>query len=258
MDLSLQNINVTLSDKHIISEVSLETKKGEFVGIIGPNGSGKSTLLRTVYRVIKPDSGAIFLDGKDLKNIRLDDSAKKMGVVGQFNHLNFDLTVFEMVIMGRTPHKRLLGADTAEDYQIALEALRKVGMENYGDRSFATLSGGEKQRVILARALTQQPQILVLDEPTNHLDIKYQLQLLTLVKSLGIGVLAALHDLSLSAMYCDKLYVMKEGKIVAHGHPKQILTPELIRDVYEITCTVQENAHTGYLSIVYDPTPRYA
>lgn len=258
MDLSLRDIDVTLCNQSIISQVSLDAKQGEFVGIIGPNGSGKSTLLRTVYRVIKPDSGAIFLGNKNLKNVKLADSAKQMGVVGQFNHLNFDLTVFEMVMMGRTPHKQLLGADTDEDYQIAAEALRKVGMEKQADRNFLTLSGGEKQRIILARALTQQPQILVLDEPTNHLDIKYQLELLSLVKSLGIGVLAALHDLSLSAMYCDKLYVMKEGKIIASGPPKQVLTPELIREVYEIDCSIQENVNTGYLSIIYYPTPRYA
>lgn len=258
MDLSLRDINVTLCKKQIISNVSLEANNGEFVGIIGPNGSGKSTLLRTVYRVIKPDHGAIFLGGKDLSNIKLADSAKHIGVVGQFNHLNFDLTVFEMVMMGRSPHKQLLGGDTDEDYQIALEALCKVGMEKCSDHNFLTLSGGEKQRVILARALTQQPKILVLDEPTNHLDIKYQLELLSLVKSLGIGVLAALHDLSLSAMFCDKLYVMKDGKVIACGEPKQILTPELIRDVYEIDCTIQENANTGYLSIVYYPTTRYA
>lgn len=258
MDLSLQDINVTLCKKQIISNVSLDARNGEFVGIIGPNGSGKSTLLRTVYRVIKPDTGAIFFGGKDLTTIKLADSAKHMGVVGQFNHLNFDLTVFEMVMMGRSPHKRLLGGDTDEDYQIALEALCKVGMEKYSDHNFLTLSGGEKQRVILARALTQQPKILVLDEPTNHLDIKYQLELLSLVKSLGVGVLAALHDLSLAAMFCDKLYVMKDGKVIACGEPKQILTPELIREVYEIDCTIQENANTGYLSIVYYPTTRYA
>lgn len=258
MDLSLRDISVTLCKKQIISNVSLDANNGEFVGIIGPNGSGKSTLLRTAYRVIKPDHGAIFLGGKDLSNIKLADSAKQMGVVGQFNHLNFDLTVFEMVMMGRSPHKRSLGGDTDEDYQIALEALHKVGMEKVSEHNFLTLSGGEKQRVILARALAQQPKVLVLDEPTNHLDIKYQLELLSLVKSLGIGVLAALHDLSLSAMFCDKLYVMKEGKVIACGEPKQILTPELIRDVYEIDCTIQENANTGYLSIVYYPATRYA
>lgn len=253
MDLSINNLNVKIGYANIIHDVSLQVRKGEFVGVIGPNGSGKSTLLRTVYRIVKPHSGTILLDGIDLRNIKLSESAKKISVVGQFNHLSFDFSVFEMVLMGRTPHKGLLTADTPEDYNIALEALKKVGMENYANRSFSTLSGGEKQRIILARALAQQPCILILDEPTNHLDIKYQLQLLSIVKSLGIGILAALHDLSLAAMYCDKLYVLKDGAIVACGPPKQILTPKLVRDIYEIDCSIQENEKTGYLSFTYFP-----
>jgi len=258
MDLTLRNINVELGQKKIVEEVSLDVGKGDFVGIIGPNGSGKSTLLRTIYRITKPSSGSILLDGKDLKNIKLSESAKKMGVVGQFNTMNFDFTVFELVLMGRTPHKNILGADAPQDYDITLEALKKVGMENYAQRSFSTLSGGEKQRIILARALAQQPQLLILDEPTNHLDIKYQLQLLSIVKSLDIGVLAALHDLSLAAMYCTKLYVLKDGKVVVSGPPNTILTPKLVRDVYEIDCAIKEDPHTGYLSITYFPECQHA
>ncbi|MDF2634748.1 MAG: Iron-chelate-transporting ATPase [Pelosinus sp.] len=258
MDLVLNNINVKLGDKNIIQDISLAVARGEFVGIIGPNGSGKSTLLRTIYRIIQPNSGSILLDGKNLKDVKLAESAKKMGVVGQFNTINFDFSVFDMVMMGRTPHKSLLGSDTPEDYEIAMEAIQKVGMEKHAYRSFSTLSGGEKQRIILARALAQQPQLLILDEPTNHLDIKYQLQILSIVKSLGIGVLAALHDLSLAAMYCHKLYVLKEGNVVASGVPNEILTPELVRDVYEIECDIHENPDTGYLAITYYPTCRHA
>lgn len=253
MNLALKNITVKLNNQSIIHDVSIAVEQGKFVGLIGPNGSGKSTLLRTAYRVIKPDSGVVVLDNEKLHNIRLIDSAKKIGVVGQFNTVNFDFNVFDMVMMGRTPHKSLLGADNQQDYDIALAALQKVGMEKYSQRSFATLSGGEKQRVLLARALAQQPQILILDEPTNHLDIKYQLELLSIVKHLGIGVLAALHDLSLAAMYCDKLYVLKDGAVSASGAPKEILTPELVRSVYEIECDIKENPDTGCLAITYYP-----
>lgn len=258
MDLILKDINVTIGSRNIIQDISLAVAKGEFVGIIGPNGSGKSTLLRTIYRIIQPNSGTILLDGQNLKQIKLSESAKKMGVVGQFNTVNFDFTVFDMVMMGRTPHKSLLGSDTPADYQIAMEAIQKVGMEQHAHRSFSTLSGGEKQRIILARALAQQPQLLILDEPTNHLDIKYQLQILSIVKSLGIGVLAALHDLSLAAMYCHKLYVVKDGQVVTSGAPNKILTPELVRDVYEIECDIHENPSTGYLAITYYPACRHA
>jgi len=258
MDLVLKNINVKLGNRNIIQDISLAVAKGEFVGIIGPNGSGKSTLLRTIYRIIQPNSGTILLDGQNLKQVKLSESAKKMGVVSQFNSINFDFTVFDMVMMGRTPHKSLLGSDTPDDYEIAMEAIQKVGMEQHVHRSFSTLSGGEKQRIILARALAQQPQLLILDEPTNHLDIKYQLQILSIVKSLGIGVLAALHDLSLAAMYCHKLYVLKDGNVITSGIPDKILTSELVRDVYEIECDIHKNPNTGYLAITYYPTCRHA
>lgn len=258
MDLKVSNLSIEFDKKNIINDVSLAVKNGEFVGMIGPNGSGKSTLLRTIYRIIEPSTGTILLDGENLKKIKLTDSAKKMGVVGQFNTINFDFTVFEMVLMGRTPHKKSLENDNVHDYELATHALRQVGMENYARRSFSTLSGGEKQRILLARALAQEPELLILDEPTNHLDIKYQLQILSIVKSLGIGVLAALHDLSLAAMYCDKLYVLKAGKVITCGKPKEILTSKLIQDVYEIECDIKENPATGYLAITYYPTYRHA
>ncbi|CUH94883.1 hypothetical protein P22_0949 [Propionispora sp. 2/2-37] len=256
MNIALEHIDVNLGEQKIVRDVSLAVNKGEFVGIIGPNGSGKSTLLRTLYRIIRPSGGTIWFDGEDMKSVKLADSAKKMGVVGQFNTVNFDFTVFEMVMMGRTPHKKLWGSDTARDYQIVWEAICKVGMEKYAERRFSTLSGGEKQRIVLARALAQQPGLLVLDEPTNHLDIKYQLQILSIVKALGIGVLAALHDLSLAAMYCTRLYVLKGGEVVASGRPQEILTPELVREVYEIECDIKVNPDTGYLAITYLPLCR--
>jgi iron complex transport system ATP-binding protein len=251
MELALKNVDVSIGRQKIVQDVTLSVNKGEFVGIIGPNGSGKSTLLRAVYRLIKPSRGAIFLNRENLNNIKLAESARKMGVVGQFNTVNFDFSVLDMVMMGRTPHKQMFGANNREDYQIAWAALEQVGMAGYAQRGFSTLSGGEKQRIVLARALAQQPQILILDEPTNHLDIKYQLQILSIVKSLGIGILAVLHDLSLAAMHCNKLYVLKEGVVAASGAPEKILTPELIRDVYEIDCDIRKNPDTGYWSISY-------
>ncbi|WP_110955791.1 ABC transporter ATP-binding protein [Anaerosinus massiliensis] len=253
MDLTLQDVEVTIAKKKIIKSISLAVDKGAFVGIIGPNGSGKSTLLKAVYRVLKPSNGTILFGGEDMKHIPLHTSAKQLGVVGQFNTVNFDFSVMEMVLMGRTPHKKFFHADTQEDYKIALQALEQVGMQEAADRQFVTLSGGEKQRIVLARALVQQPQFLVLDEPTNHLDIKYQLQLLSIVKSLGIGTLAALHDLNLAAMYCTKLYVLKNGCLIADGTPQEVLTKERIRDIYEIDCDVNLDTHTGFLSIVYHP-----
>lgn len=248
MKLSIENIDVTLGNKLIVQDACIKVNKGEFVGLIGPNGSGKSTLLKTVYRVCKPKSGVMYLDGKNLLTMTIKDMACELGVVSQFNNVAFDIKVEDMVLMGRSPHKKMLEQDNEDDYKIVREMLHKVDMIHYAKRSFSTLSGGEKQRVLLARALAQKVELLILDEPTNHLDIKYQIQILNLVKSLGITVLVALHDLNLAAAYCDKLYVMQNGVVVANGKPNDILTQQLIKDVYEVDCTIHTKEEPIYIT----------
>ncbi|WP_282935188.1 ABC transporter ATP-binding protein [Paenibacillus sp. RC67] len=257
MELKVSDIAVSLSGTDIVKNISLQVGSGKFVGIIGPNGCGKSTLLKSIYKVLKPRKGSVFLDDRDVVKSSPKSIFRKMAVVGQFNDMSFDFTVHEMVMMGRTPHKHLMESDRKEDYGIVNEALQKVDLLGYSDRSYSTLSGGEKQRVILARAIAQQPEFLVLDEPTNHLDIKYQLQILSIVKSLRIATLAALHDLSLAAMYCDVLYVVKGGRVVASGRPDEVLTKELIRQVYEIDCEIYTHPINGRLAISYSP-PAYS
>lgn len=253
MNLNAEHISVSLTGADIVKDISIRVENKQFVGIIGPNGCGKSTLLKSIYKVIKPQKGTVFLGDKDVIKSSARIVSKEMGVVGQFNDLSFDFTVQEMVMMGRTPHKQLMEADTMQDYQIVADALERVDLTEYANRSYLTLSGGEKQRVILARAIAQEPKFLVLDEPTNHLDIKYQIQILTVVKSLNIGVLAALHDLPMASVYCDMLYVIKDGKIIASGSPKEVLTKKLIRQVYEIDCEIYTNPITGNLAIAYLP-----
>ncbi|WP_032122427.1 ABC transporter ATP-binding protein [Clostridium amazonitimonense] len=253
MNLKVDNIDVVLSGTNIVKDISLYVESGQFVGIIGPNGCGKSTLLKSIYKVIKPKQGSIFLDGEDVLKSSPKSISKRMSVVGQFNDLSFDFTVHEMVMMGRTPHKHLMESHNKEDYKIVDAALEKVDLLSYSDRSYLTLSGGEKQRVILARAIAQEPKFLVLDEPTNHLDIKYQLQILSIVKSLKVGTLAALHDLPLAATYCDILYVVKNGEIVTYGKPDEILTKELVKKVFEIDCEIYVNPVTGGLAMAYIP-----
>lgn len=251
MNLTAEHLSITLAGTDIVKDISLSVENGQFVGLIGPNGCGKSTLLKSIYKVIKPQKGLVFLGEKDVLKSSARVISKEMGVVGQFNELSFDFTVHEMVMMGRTPHKHLMESDSLKDYDIVADALERVHLSAYADRSYLTLSGGEKQRVILARAIAQQPEFLILDEPTNHLDIKYQLQILSVVKSLNIGVLAALHDLSMASVYCDILYVIKQGEVLASGRPKDILTNELIRQVYDINCEVYSNPITGDLAIAY-------
>jgi iron complex transport system ATP-binding protein len=163
--------------------------------------------------------------------------------------------VGEVVAMGRTPHKGMLAADTAADAEIVAAALRRVHMRAFAERQFNTLSGGEKQRVLVARALAQQPRFLVLDEPTNHLDIHYQLEILELVKSLGITTLITLHDLNLAAAYCQRLYMLQAGRLVASGAPEEVLTPERLREVFLVDTVVGRHPVTGALQLAFVPTP---
>ena len=170
MKITTEDIQVGFHARQILKGISIESKDKELVGIIGPNGSGKSTLLKCIYRILKPDAGAVYLDGEELHSMSVKSSARKMAVVAQHNYYNFDFTVREVVLMGRAPHKKTLERDNAKDYQIVDEALKTVQMETFADRTFSTLSGGEQQRVAIARALITSPAVIFADEPTGNLD----------------------------------------------------------------------------------------
>ena len=238
MEVQIQNVQVSIGAKEIVRGVSMVAAGRQMVGIIGPNGSGKSTLLKAVYRVLRPSGGAILLDGQSVDQMPLRASAQKMAVMAQVNEFSFDFTVEKMVYMGRTPYKRLMEPDNETDAEAVEEAIRITGIDHLRHRFFSTLSGGEKQRVLIARALAQRTQVLILDEPTNHLDIKYQLQLMDIVKGLHCTVLAAIHDLNIAAMYCDYLYALQGGLVVGEGAPGDLLTPALIRAVYDVDAEV--------------------
>ncbi|MGL5755961.1 MAG: ABC transporter ATP-binding protein [Paraclostridium sp.] len=251
MKLEAKDIEVILNKNNILNGIDIKVGNKEFIGVIGPNGSGKSTLLKCLYRNLRPNNGIIFIDNKDIDQISMKESAKKIGVVAQHNNHSFDFSVLDMVLMGRSPYKKLMDRDTKEDYDIVYEAIDKVNIRHLVDRSFNSLSGGEQQRVILARALAQKTQCLILDEPTNHLDIKYQLQLMEIVKKLEIEVIAAIHDLNIAAMYCDKIYVLKDGKIIAYGTPEEVLTKSLIKEVYGVDAKVIKDKEDDSINIVY-------
>ena len=251
MELSAQGMDVSIGKKEIVRNVSILVKNRQFVGLIGPNGCGKSTLLKSIYKSIVPQKGTVYLGDMDILNTTEKKVSRRLGVVGQFNEMNFDLSVEQMVMLGRTPHKKLLESDKREDYDIVEDALTRTNLLHYKDRSYLSLSGGEKQRVILARTIAQQPQFMILDEPTNHLDIRYQLEILSCVKELNIGVLAALHDLEMAAYYCDYIYAVKQGEIYAHGTPEQVLTPETIESLYQVKCQTFINPVTQGLGFAY-------
>ena len=244
MEILAEALKMAFGNKQVLKGIDFSLKDKEFVGIIGPNGSGKSTFLKCLYRVQKPTSGKL------LDELSYRESALQLAVVAQHNNYSFDFSVLEVVLMGRAPHKKMLERDNADDYIIAHKALSVVGLAGFEKRSFSSLSGGEQQRVILARALTQQTECLVLDEPTNHLDIKYQLQIMDIVKSLNLTVVAAMHDLNIAAMY-DRLVAIKNGQVVGIGTPCDLLQESFIYDTYDIRCHV--DMVDGRINVIYMP-----
>jgi iron complex transport system ATP-binding protein len=251
MRVCADGVTWSVGSAAILRHVSVAIAPGECVGVLGPNGSGKSSLLRCIYRVLRPRAGLISLDGEDVWELTTRTVARRAAVVLQESTTDFDLTVAEIVAMGRIPHKGAFERDTAADARIVAEALDRVGMAALAGRNIRSLSGGERQRVLLARALAQQACCLILDEPTNHLDIRAQMDMLALVRSLGITTLAALHDLNLAAHYCDRLYILQEGAVVAQGAPAAVLTPALIRAVYGVDAEVHIHSGTGKPTVIY-------
>ena len=245
MRLQVDQVNWSVDGKQILRDVSIAVDPGSITGLIGPNGSGKSSLLRCIYRSLRPDSGTITLDGDDLRRMDTREAARRVAVVLQEYPSDFQFTVGEIVSMGRNPHKGMFDRDTATDRGIIRDALARVGLAGFSHRNFNTLSGGEKQRVMIARILTQQASFLVLDEPTNHLDIRYQLETMELVKGLGLTTLAALHDLNIAATYCDFIHMIDKGRIVASGPPEEVLLPPLIEDVFGVGARVGTDPLTG-------------
>lgn len=250
-DIQVENLSYSIEKHPILKDISITFDAHKIYGLIGPNGSGKSTLLKHLYRVIPTQKGQIYFDGQALESISVRETAQKIGVMGQFTRMDFDFTVHEIALMGRTPYKKSFDEDSEKDLQLTEAALKEVGMWSAKDRYFNTLSGGEQQRVMLARALIQEPELLILDEPTNHLDIKYQLELLKIVKKLGIGVIAALHDMNLAAAFCDEICILQDGRLIEVGSPKDILKPDILARVYGVASKVTYNQE-GIPHIQYD------
>ena len=233
--LHTQNLHYQINGKQILKGVSLKVAPGEFVGIIGPNGSGKSTLLKNVCKLLRPTSGFITLNGQDIQTISNRQMAQQMAVVSQENEAVFDFSVEEVLQMGRYPRKGPLEPANQQDDNAITDALRLLEMSDFRQRSFLSLSGGEKQRILIGRALVQQTDLIVLDEPTNHLDIGSQLKILGMLRRSGKTILAALHDLSMAARYCDRIYVLLEGTVLKEGTPHQVITDQLIHQLYHVT-----------------------
>ena len=256
MILHIADLRLKLDGHTIVSDANLYADPGDVVGVVGPNGSGKSTLLKSIYRALRPAAGQVMHQGVDLWKLDARSSARRVSALPQEGAGDLEFTAAEVVLQGRTPYKRMFEQDGPSDWDIAADCLIRVGMFAEAHRSFATLSGGEKQRVLLARALAQQAPVLVLDEPTNHLDIAAQLDLLELVHDAGLTTIMAVHDLNHAAAHCDRVYVMDEGRIVAEGPPREVLTPDLIKEVFRATAVTVDNPITGLPQFLFSPLTR--
>jgi iron complex transport system ATP-binding protein len=250
--LHTDRLSIDLSGTRIVSDVSIEITTGEFVGLVGPNGSGKTTLLRSLHRALRPVAGTVLVGSDNLWNIHALEAARRIAVVAQENQIGFDFTASEVAAMGRIPYKTGFERDTDEDRQLVAQSLTELGLAPLAHRSFDAMSGGERQRTLIARALVQQAPILLLDEPTNHLDIHYQLDVLHRVHSLKLTTIAALHDLNLAASWCDRVYVMDRGRIVAGGPPHESLTAERISSVFRVRATAFTHPITGKHQLLFD------
>lgn len=234
--LRIQNVTLAYDKRTVLSDISFGVGAGELLGVVGPNGCGKSTMIKGITKIIPLKSGGIYVDGRDISAISQSELARLMAVVPQHTVLPEAFTSFEMVLMGRTPHLGFLRYEGKMDIDITREAMEITDTWHLAGRRVGELSGGEKQRLTIARALTQQPEIILLDEPTSHLDINYQIETLELMSRLcrheGMAILAALHDLNLAAQYCDRIIMLKDGSVHAEGKASEVITLNNVRQVY--------------------------
>lgn len=250
MSLHANDVTWNRDGNFVVDGVTVRPEPGQTIGLLGPNGSGKSSLLRLLSGFQRPTAGTVELDGADLAGLRRKDVARTVAVVSQHADTDVDVTVGEVVRLGRVPHRGAFGADRTADDAAVADALERTGLTDKADRMWHRLSGGERQRVQIARALAQQPRELLLDEPTNHLDIHHQLELMTLVTTLPVTSIIAIHDLNLAAMFCDQVVVLRDGWVVAAGPPATVLTAELIADVYQVAADVSvtdDGVHIRFL-----------
>ncbi|OON78090.1 histidinol phosphatase [Streptomyces tsukubensis] len=247
--MSGERVSRTAGGSLILDGVTLTPRPGATVGLLGPNGSGKSTLLRLLGGVLAPSSGVVRLDGRPLPEIGRRDLARRVAVVDQHSDTQVELTVRDVVRLGRIPHRRAWAPASVTDDEAVRDALARAGLTERAGQSWHTLSGGERQRVQIARALAQEPRELLLDEPTNHLDIQHQLELLSLITELPVTSVVALHDLNLAAMFCDQLVVLSAGRVVAAGAPQEVLTRRLIAEVYRVRAEVTRAEPDGHPTI---------
>ena len=252
--LKIGGIECFYGSTRVLDNIVFSANEGELIGVLGPNGSGKTTLIKSLSRVLKPKVGTILLDDLDVYTMKAREVAKKMAVVPQDTAIIFDYTTLDIVIMGRNPHKKPLEAENEKDVAIARKSMELTKVWHLADRKMNELSGGEKQRVIIARALAQEPKVLLLDEPTSHLDVNHQLDIMDLLKELckqkSLIMLAVFHDFNLTARYCDSIVLLKNGKIFSIGPLDTVLSPKNIQEVFQVNAMIRRHPLTNFLYVV--------
>lgn len=245
----VENLNFGYEDERIIKGLSFDVEEGEILGIIGPNGSGKTTLLRLLSGVLRPWSGRVIFMGRDLKRMRRKEIARRVAVVPQQSLIIFPFTVREIVLMGRAPYLGMFQSESKRDFEIAERAMDYTDTLRLAHRHVDELSGGELQRVIIARALAQEPEVMLLDEPTSHLDLKHQMEIFDLIRRLNseekMTFVVVLHDLNLAGEHCDRLLLLKEGSAYKMGKPDEVLTAEAIEETYGVNVLITQNPVTS-------------
>lgn len=253
--IKINKLNWSYGDTKILTDISLDISHGKFTGIIGPNGSGKTTVAKLLSKLLDADSETVYIEGKDLSDIKISELAKKMALVPQSSDIDYEFTVYEVVMLGRTPHIGRFQRESAVDFDIVKKAMKDTDTWQYRDRYINQLSGGERQRVIIAKALSQEPKILILDEPVTYLDVHHQLNLMELIKKLSeernITIVTILHDLNFALKYCDYVIMLNEGKIYKHGIPEDVVTKEHIKNVYDIEVNMISHPVTNSPHIVF-------
>ena len=245
----IENLSFAYDEEDVIKNISLDIDKGEFVGIIGPNGSGKTTLLRLLNKILKGKKGHIYYKGQILDKVEQKQISREVGFIPQETFINFPFTVSEIVMMGRYPYIGMFGFEGKKDIDIVHQCLKITDLTDMGNRLYNDLSGGEKKRVIIARALAQEPESLLLDEPTSALDIKYEIEVYNLIKRLNqnqkITIIIVTHNINFAILYCSRLILMKDGNIYKMGFPLEIIKPDIIKEVYGIDVKVNYDIDTG-------------
>ncbi|KAB3529155.1 ABC transporter ATP-binding protein [Alkaliphilus serpentinus] len=251
--IDINNLTFKYGETAIVDRLSLNIREGSFISIIGPNGSGKSTLLKIIAKNLLPQEGVVLINGKEVSRYKAKDLAKEIGVVPQDTLVSYDFSVEDIVLMGRYPHLGKFQQNSLRDMEIAKEAMIKTNTWHLRERNINEISGGERQRVIIAKAIVQEPRIILLDEPTSSLDIHHQLEVLELLKNLnnklGVTIVAVLHDMNLAARYSNEIILLNRGMLIASGKTQEVLTVDHLKRAYEMDMIIETNIYTGTLQV---------